>query len=169
VESVNGVIAGDMHRYATGDVYFRSAKLLNDANEPVQACFYGDQIRMELEFEVCRAVRDMRLIVDVESFDGTIVGVFHSTDETGSLPMDAPVGTYRASVDLDVSLMPGRYTVNLGAKPTPGYWGSGMTWDTVPQAFEFHVEEFSRAGTRPPCMGGVIHAPSRWTVTPVAP
>src|SRR5207302_354311 len=87
---LDGGLSSDMHVNPTGDVYFRRVQTLNKAGEPVNNIFFGEPLRVALEYEVCRPVKAMRLIVAVEKLDGTLVSVLHHTDEPNQGLIDAP-------------------------------------------------------------------------------
>jgi hypothetical protein len=106
----------------------------------------------------------MRLIVSVEKLDGTLVSVFHHTDDPQERPIDTQRGKYTVRMELPLPLMPGGYSLELGAKPAPGYWGFGMSWDWVPRALDFYVEEFSKNGHGVLPCGGVIRPLAKWDI-----
>jgi hypothetical protein len=146
-----------MHGEGTGDVYFTRVSILNDKAEPVSSIFFGDKIRISFEFEVRRPVENMRLAVAVERLgDGT--------DAPGTQPINAEPGKYSAIVESDAHLMPGGYTIHLAAKPAPGHWGHGRSWDTVNRALNFYIDEFSRSGSSVLPSGGTMRPPSSWDV-----
>ena len=163
-ERLDGIITSDMHTYPQGHVYFRRVALLDGEGKPVTTLFFGEPLRILMEFEVCRPVQGMRLIVVIETLDGTTVGAFHHTDDSKQRPIDAQPGKYMAYMEVDLSLMPGGYTLHLVAKPVPGYWGSGMSWDWVQRPLDFYVEEFSNDGHPVLPSGGVVRPMARWDI-----
>lgn len=164
-QHVGGEITSNMHGEGTGDVYFTRVSLLNEQKEPVSSIFFGDTIRISLEFEVRRPVENMRLAVAVERLgDGTLVTALHNTDISGAEPINAEPGRYSAIIESDAHLMPGGYTIHLAAKPAPGYWGHGRNWDTVNRALNFYIDEFSRSGSSVFPSGGIMRPASSWDV-----
>jgi lipopolysaccharide transport system ATP-binding protein len=163
-ERSDGIITSDMHINATGDVYFRRVTLLDKTGHPVTTFFFGDSLCMLLEFEVSHPVEGMRLIVAIEKLDGTLVSVFHHTDDPREQPIDAEPGTYVALMQVDLPLMPGGYTLHLGAKPAPGYWGFGRSWDWVQRAIDFYCEEFTCDGQAVLPSGGVVRPTAKWEI-----
>jgi lipopolysaccharide transport system ATP-binding protein len=163
-ERLDGVITPDMHINATGDVYFRRVALLDRANEPVTTFFFGEPLRILMEYEVCRPVEGMRLIVAIEKLDGTLVSVLHHTDDPHAYLIDAEPGTYSASMEVALPLMPGGYSIHLAAKPAPGFWGSGKSWDWVQRALDFYVKEFSKDGDGILPAGGVVRPSAKWDI-----
>jgi lipopolysaccharide transport system ATP-binding protein len=167
-ERSDGIITPEMHINATGDVYIHRVTLRDRAGEPATTLFFGDPLCILLEFEVLRPVQGMRLIVAIEKLDGTLVCVFHHTDNPCEQPIDAEPGKYVASMQVELPLMPGGYALHLGAKPAPGYWGSGRSWDWVQRAIDFHLEEFTCDGRAVLPSGGVVQPAAKWEIHRVA-
>jgi len=162
-ERVDGVITADMHINPTGDVSFRRVALLDKRGKPITTFFFGEPLRIFIEFEVCRPVEGMRLIVAIEKLDGTLVSVLHHTDNVQE-PIDAQPGQFVASMEAQLPLMPAGYTVHLAAKPAPGFWGSGKSWDWVQRALDFYVEEFSSDGFSILPSGGIVRPTVTWDI-----
>ncbi|MGH9775222.1 MAG: ABC transporter ATP-binding protein [Candidatus Acidiferrales bacterium] len=160
----DGTITENMHKNASGDVYFRRASLLDAEGREARNFFFGQPLRVALEYEVCRPVEAMRLAVAIEKMDGTIVCVLHNTDDSEQKLIDAVPGTYKATLDVDLPLMPGAYSIHLTAKPAPGYWGAGKSWDWVERVFDFFVEEFSQQGQGILPCGGAVRPNSKWRI-----
>jgi len=161
---LNGIITSDMHVNPTGDVYFQQIALLDQEGNAVTKIFHGDPIRIVFKLEVCRPVEGMRLIVAIERADGALVSVLHHTDNPAAKLVNAEPGIYEVFMEVDLPLMPGSYTIHLAAKPAPGYWGKGVTWDWVNRAIDFHVEEVSRDGNGILPCGGMVRPISRWHI-----
>jgi lipopolysaccharide transport system ATP-binding protein len=162
----DGMIKSDMHINDTGHLYFRLIRLLAEDGSSVNTVFFGSPLRIHIELEVCRPVEQMRLVLAIEKLDGTLVSVFHHTDDPQNRPMDARPGYYGVHIEIQLPLTPGVYTLHLGAKPVPGYWGSGKSWDWVQRALDFCVEEFSEDGQAPLPAGGIVRPLAQWSIHP---
>ena len=160
----DGVIADAMHDHPSGDVFFRYIMLLDQSGERTTSLFFGEKMRIVVEIEICRPVERARFIIVVEKIGGAVVGVFHSTDEPHALPMKATPGFYKACIEVPISLMPGEYSVNLSAKPAPGFWGVGRSWDLIRRAIDFEVKESSRDGRVVMPVGGIVRPQAQWTI-----
>lgn len=164
-QHAGGEITSSMHGEGTGDVYFTGVSLLNEKRETVSSIFFGEPIRISLEFEVRRPVENMRLVVAIERLrDGTLVTALHNTDALGLHPINAEPGKYSAIVESNAGLMPGGYTIHIAAKAAPGYWGHGRNWDLVNRALNFYVDEFSSSGGSVLPSGGIMRPASKWDV-----
>ena len=161
---LDGEITSDMHIKATGHVYFRNVKLFDSKENIVNSFFFGDPIKIVTEFEVINPVKGMRLAVTIWRIDGTLISVFQTLEEDPKAPIiDAEPGQYQASVKVQPFLMPGEYTIGLGAKPAPGCYGSGMTWDIVEPAIKFYVKKFDSEGTGI-LEGGLTRSNAVWDI-----
>lgn len=162
---VGGDITSTMHTEGTGDVYFTHASLVNEKAEVVGSVFFGEALRISLEFEVRRRVENMRLAVAIEKLgDGTLVAALHNTDAVELSLISLEPGKYSAILESEAELMPGGYTVHLAAKPAPGYWGHGKNWDLVNRALDFHIDEFSSSGRSVLPSGAVTRPLSKWDI-----
>ena len=161
---VGGDLTSSMHSEGTGDVCFAHASLVNEKGEAVTSIFFGDTLRISLEFEVNRRVDNMRLAVAIEKLgDGTLVATLHNTD-AGQSFISAEPGKYSAIVESETELMPGGYTIHLAAKPAPGYWGHGKNWDLVNRALDFYIDEFSSSGRGVLPSGAITRPSSKWDI-----
>ncbi len=161
-ELMDGRISDEMHINATGELYFRKVQVLDGDLKPCRDLFFGDRLHFDLELEVFQTLESIRLMIAVEKMDGTMVCVFHSSDDPEHRPLDLKQGTCRARVSADLHLMPGVYTIHLAAKPEPGYWGRGKSYDWVKNCLDFHVEEFSKAGLAALPSSGLVCPPAKW-------
>jgi lipopolysaccharide transport system ATP-binding protein len=164
VERPDGIITQAMHVHEPEEVRFLEAKLVREDGQTVSSVFADDPLHFQLRFEVRREVADVRLIVVIESIDGTQVAVLHSTDRDGP-PFSGPPGTYSADVNVTCPLTPGSYFVHLEAKLKPGYWGSGRGMDWVRDALRFDVEECTAAGLGVLPSGSSVWPNARWLVS----
>jgi lipopolysaccharide transport system ATP-binding protein len=166
----NGTIEPEMHDHATGEIFFRHVAIVNGNGELVSTFFFGEALRIRIDFEVYMQVSDVRIAVAIEKrSDGTLVGVLHNTDQTGSIPLQFRPGKYTALIDTTLPLLPGGYSIHLAAKPAHGYWGTGANLDLVRRAIDFNIEEFTRNGEAVPRVGGVIRPDSKWDIVEKGP
>jgi lipopolysaccharide transport system ATP-binding protein len=162
----DGRIPSELHRSdSTGSICFRTTKVLDKEDRPTTALSFGERLRVTAEFDVLRRVEDVRLVVGIEKLDGTRVAYLHHTDDPSTHPLDLMPGSYVASMEVDMPLMPGGYSIQLGAKES-GYAGQPRrkNADWVDRAYDFSVEEFTATGQAIFPSGGVVRPPSTWTI-----
>jgi hypothetical protein len=143
--TAGSVIGSDAHINPTGHVFFRWTAVLDAEGMPTTSIPFGSPLRVAMRIEVCRPVENMRLAVAVERWDGTLVTILHHTDGRQELLNRKP-GFLQVELVVQLDLMPGSYSIHLGAKPAPGYWGSGMSWDWVQRALDFSVSSVASDG-----------------------
>ena len=161
----DGIISDEMHLNATGEILFRCVRLLDATGESKRTVFFGESLRIFIEFEVCRTIEDVRIAVAIEQLGGTMVSVFHNTDQPHGELFSGRPGDYCIELYASLALMPGGYSIHLAAKPAPGSWGTqSPSWDWVQRALDFHVEEFNAEGQAVLPTGGVVRPQARWTI-----
>jgi lipopolysaccharide transport system ATP-binding protein len=160
-----GIIVEEMHDHPTGEVLFRHVAILNSEKKMVNVVPFGDQLRIMVEFEVIKQVSGMRIAAALErQGDGYVVAAIHNTDAPGTALLNLKPGTYSTSIETKLPLIPGWYSVNLEAKPDPGFWGSGKNWDLVRRAIDFNVRESTRSEEAAIPAVGVVRPKSKWTL-----
>ena len=116
-------------------------------------------LSVEMTFEVTRAVRDVIVCVGISSVDGARIATSYTVDGNQQLWTFAP-GWHRVVVDLDVVLLPRRYTLDVAM-----IWSGGNEIDYVQQALDFSALNVSRGGEdqhRWQAVHGYIRPNSRW-------
>jgi lipopolysaccharide transport system ATP-binding protein len=162
-----GKIPPELHREdSTGSICFRTIRILDKENRRTTALSFGERLRITAEFDVLRRVEEVRLVVGIEKLDGTRIAYLHHTDDPSTRPLDLMPGSYVVSMEVDVPLMPGGYSVQLGARES-GYAGQRgrKNADWVDRAYDFFVEEFTATGQPIFPSGGLVRPPSTWTVS----
>jgi lipopolysaccharide transport system ATP-binding protein len=163
-QKMDGLITEEMHEHKTPELSFMRIGLLDENGSPVPAVYFGDPLRFRVEFEVHTPLTQTRLALAVLKFDETVVCAVHHTDAALDL-LNLKPGRYVAHIQVDVSLLPGPYYVGLLAKPDGGYWESGeRSYDYVPHALAFNVEEISAEGETALLTKALVRPDSRWSV-----
>jgi len=164
-QRTSGKIEQDMHENPNSDVLFRHVAVLNGNGQHVTKLFFGESLRIEIEFEVIKPIGQLRIAASLERHqDGIVVTAFHNVDDPGFDLLNMQPGTYFLRIETKVSLSPGGYSINLEVKPVSGILKSGRNWDTVRRAIDFNIEEFTKQGSAVPSVGGVIRLESKWTL-----
>lgn len=163
-QSADGTIEPQMHDfgYATRDVFFRQVAVVNRSGQHVSTLFFGEPLRIKIEFEACKAINDLHIAVAVEKrADGTLVVVLHNRDAPESSPLDVRPGVYSALMETELPLLPGVYSITLQARLD--YWASGSRALTnVSRATDFTIEGSTRDGKVAPPTGGLLLPNSKW-------
>ena len=164
-ENQGGMIANSAHLHPTGDFFYRRVQILDGEGRPQTSCYFGEPLRVELAFEVCRPIEGLRLGLSVEELGGTLVSIFNHTDEEGAALLDLAPGHYVARLTVPLALMPGGYVIHVAAKPAPGFLGDkSPSWDWIQDAVTFHVEEFSSTARAILPTGAVVRPAAAWTI-----
>jgi homopolymeric O-antigen transport system ATP-binding protein len=164
-QRTSGKIEQDMHENPHSDVLFRHVAVLNENDQHVTKLFFGETLRIKIEFEVVKPIGDLRIAASLERHqDGVIVTAFHNVDNPGFDLLNIQPGTYSLRIETKLPLSPGGYSINLEVKPASGVLKSGRNWDTVRRAIDFNIEEFTKQGSAVPSIGGVIRLESKWTL-----
>ena len=162
-----GEIDDDMHKGPTGDFYFRRIALVDDRGEKIAIQPLNAPIRLQIEYEVIRPVRSLRLIGAIFHQDGSLITTFHHTDDCRCKLIDAEPGLYIAEVTLDTPLTAGDYQITLIAKPAPGCWGQGASLDHVDMALRFSVDAIDDDNAFALHNAGRIATRSSWEISRV--
>lgn len=163
----DGSIPSELHKSdSTGSICFRTVTLLDKEGRPTTSLSFGEPLRLTAEFDVLRRVEEVRLVVGIEKLDGTRVAYLHHTDDPSTHLLELAPGKYVVSMDVDMPLMPGAYSIQLGAKES-GYAGQygRKNADWVDRAYDFFVEEFTATGQPIFPSGGLVRPSSTWTVS----
>ena len=165
-QRTTGKIDSNMHENPSADALFRQLTILNGNDQHVTKIFFGETLRIMIQFEVVRPVNELRIAAGLERHqDGVTVAIVHNNDDPASSLHNLQPGMYSLRVETKMPLSPGKYSVNLEAKPGQGILRAGRNWDVVRQAIDFSVEEFTKQGTGVPNVGGVIRPSSKWMLT----
>jgi lipopolysaccharide transport system ATP-binding protein len=165
-QRTTGKIESDMHENPGADALFRQVSIVNRNDQHVTKIFFGETLRLMIQFEVVRPVTELRIAAGLERHqDGITVAMVHNNDDPASSLHNLQPGMYSLQVETKIPLSPGGYSINLEVKPGPGVSRAGSNWDVVRRAIDFNVEEFTKQGTGVPSVDGVIRPSSTWMLT----
>jgi lipopolysaccharide transport system ATP-binding protein len=162
---VGGVIPADRPRIGTGAVRLRTIRTGTDREEDVQQVFLGQPLRVTLEFEALQQVPDALVEIGLSTTDGLRVVTAHNTDGDGAF-IELGVGVTEIVVDLDVTLLPREYVIDVGISRS-----SGLTLDWVEGVAQITALNTSREGGdhyRPGQVRGFVRPATRWHVSTLA-
>jgi lipopolysaccharide transport system ATP-binding protein len=165
VRAQTAMIAPDRHVHEPDRVCFTEARTVGQDGEPIVSVYADDPIHIHLRFSLSEPIEDLRLAVAIESVQGVLVAVTHSTDR-GKPPFTGQSGQYEIELGVHIPLAPGTYIVHLAAKQTPGFWGAGKSLDWVQDATRFDVESVDRSGAGVLPVQSSIIPRSEWSIQP---
>jgi lipopolysaccharide transport system ATP-binding protein len=165
-----GVIPDDAHDFGTGEAWFRKVELLDREGNPVKQVYFGQPVRVALTLEVKNDVEDAVLSAGISTMDGLRVTSSYSTDR-GQPPVALGRGWYRVLVDLNVTLIPRRYAIDVMACRT-----SGAVIDMVNSTLQFEAlniaeegDDHYRWGGASNSLHGFVRMDGRWQLAGAAP
>ena len=136
----SGVIPDDVPRNGTGTARLVRVELLDRARLPIAQVYLGDPFSVAVTFDVREPMRDGVFCISISSTDGVRVTASFNTDGGGA-PVSLERGRYRVVLDLDIVLLPRRYTLDLGIVRSDGY-----DLDYVKAALDFTALDVAREG-----------------------
>jgi len=155
-----GVIPEDVHRIGTGTARIRSVALLGREGRPTKQLRIGEPFRVEIALAVDEALTDGVVEIDISSLDGVYGVTAFSTDQEEQL-VTLGLGEWTVAADLGVSLLPGRYTIDLALH----HRGAPYTIDFVRRTLDFDVGNVGEGGAAPypfEIKRGFVRPESRW-------
>jgi lipopolysaccharide transport system ATP-binding protein len=156
----SGDIAEETTRIGTGDARLVRVELNDREGRPLKHAFLGQPVTVVLTAQVSRPIRDAVFEVGISTVDGVRVTTSFSTDGNRP-PYELEQGTVAVSLDLDLVLLPGHYTLDLGLHHAAGSW----TVDFVEHILDFEVLNISEGGDDSfpvTVVRGYVRPPGRW-------
>jgi lipopolysaccharide transport system ATP-binding protein len=153
------VIPADAQRTGTGEARFARVELLDARGASTTQVYFGERFSVVLTFTVDVPIAEAVIGVGIASLDGVRVTSSYSTD--GGAPGESfDRGGYRVMLDLDVTLLPRRYTLDVVIARTDGY-----EIDYVQQVLDFAALDVAREGPdgfRWATVHGYVRPAGRW-------
>lgn len=137
----SGVIDPSRPIVGTGEARLRRVELLDRAGESIADVMFAQPFTVAFEIDVASAIADAVFEVDISTPDGTYVTTSLSTDRGRAPAMLAP-GRHRVCLDLDMTLLPNHYTIDLGIHHTGEPW----TIDFERRTLDFHALNVAKTG-----------------------
>jgi lipopolysaccharide transport system ATP-binding protein len=139
--SRTGVVPEDVPRSGTGEAYIRQVELLDVSGRLISQLYFGQPFRLTLTVEVSSQIDDAVVGVGISSLDGTRIATSYNI-EGGRRAMSLPEGVYKLSVELNVTLLPRRYTLDVFIAHV-----DGTDIDVVSRTLEFEALGVAEQGT----------------------
>jgi lipopolysaccharide transport system ATP-binding protein len=158
--SESGVIDARATRIGTGEARLARIELRDRNGETLRHAFLGQHVTAILTADVFRSIPDAAFELGISTVDGVRLATSFSTDGNRP-PYELEPGRLSVSLDLDLILLPGHYTLDLGVHHAAG----GRTADFVEHIFDFEVLNISESGDDSfpvPVIRGYVRPPGRW-------
>lgn len=158
----SGIIPDDAHYFGTGEAQVRKVELFDVGGNPVSQVYLGKTLRVVLDLVVKKKIDDAVIGVGISSLDGTRITTSYNIDGA-QLPADLSEGLHRASVDLEVTLLPRQYAIDVIVCHL-----NGADIDIVNSALEFEALGVAETGDdhyRWGTVHGYIRVPGCWHMT----
>ena len=159
----SGVIDPDRPVVGTGEARLASVALLDRDGAAISEVLFAQPFTVAFDFDVTSPIPDAVFEVDISTPDGTYVATSLSTDKLAA-PATLQPGRHRAHLDLDVTLLPDHYSIDLGIHHTGAPW----TIDFARRTLDFHALNVAKSGAdRYPyeTRRGFIRPEGRWTIS----
>jgi lipopolysaccharide transport system ATP-binding protein len=154
----DGVIPEDMTRITNGEARLLRVRLLDSTGNSVTEVRLGERLTVEAVVDVRTPVSDVLVEVGISSTMGGRVATAFNTDRDG-VPYSLERGTHVLRVDLDVVLLPGPFSLDIGLHHT----GLGYTMDYVERVIDFEALNFDTGdSTLPAHVRGYVRPTSTW-------
>jgi lipopolysaccharide transport system ATP-binding protein len=154
------LVRADAPRLGTGEGRVRGVGLTNEAGRPLSAVHLEQPFRLVAAFDVEEPIDDAIVEFGVSSLGGERIATVQSSDRQGSL-LQFPVGRYEIAADVDVTMLPGDFTIDVGI-----HHRSGVTIDYVQDTLRFTALNAAEQGSDHypwSAVRGFVRPRSRWT------
>jgi lipopolysaccharide transport system ATP-binding protein len=160
-------IPADATRLGTGELRVRQVALTAEHGEPLTALHLNQRFRIVVLVEAFEDVDDAVVEFGISTFGGDRIATVQSIDREGPL-LQFPAGRAEVSAELDTSMLPGEFTVDVGI-----HRRSGDTVDYISDSMRFTALNAAEVGTDHypwSVVRGYIRPSSTWSgVREVAP
>jgi lipopolysaccharide transport system ATP-binding protein len=156
----SGEIAEEATRIGTGEARLVRVELVDREGQPLKHAFLGQAVTVTLTAVASRLIPDAVFEVGISTVDGVRVTTSFSTDGNRP-PYELEPGPVTVSLDVDLVLLPGHYTLDLGLHHAAG----SSTMDFVEHILDFEVLNISEAGDDSfpvSVVRGYVRPPGRW-------
>ena len=146
-------------RSGTGEARLRRILIRDQSIDAVSQIYLGDPFAVEMEFDVTAPLRDVVVGVGISSLDGVRVATAYHIDGAGT-PWSFAPGRHRVVVEMQIVLLPRRYTLDVVITRTDGY-----EIDFVQRVLDFTAIGVARSGDDHfpwATVHGYVRPASRW-------
>jgi lipopolysaccharide transport system ATP-binding protein len=157
-----GIIPDDAPRHSDtkDEARIRQVRLTDLDGNDVNQLYFGQRFRVGMTVDVMKPIEDPHVEVSISTPDGTHVTYSANTDG-GVAPAPLSAGRHEIWAELDVTLLPREYTIDVGVHHNE----NGATADYLQRTFDFTVTRVAESGEdhyRWPKTRGLVRAAGRW-------
>ena len=155
------IVPEDVQRIGTGEAKLRRVGLRDEHGTAVDTLNLGQPCALTMSVEVTQPIEDGVVEIGISAPDGARAVTVLSSDEGEPLRLEP--GTHRLNAELEMTLLPGDYSVVVGVH------GVSHTYDYVERVFGFTSVNVPHGDAAPypwPETRGVVRVPSRWSIEP---
>jgi hypothetical protein len=155
------VVAGNVERIGGDDARFTEVALTDRGGAPLDRVTLGQPFSLELTFDLRVPISDGVLEVGISSPEhGRVATVQNIDGARAALVLDP--GRHRVRVEIDATLLPGEYSIDVGLHRRPG-----LTLDWIERVLAFTALNVAETGDdRWPWnhVRGALRPDSRWAL-----
>jgi lipopolysaccharide transport system ATP-binding protein len=158
----SGLIDPSRQIPGTAEARLLSVELRDRDGRQISDVMFAQPFTVAFEVDVRTPISDAVFEVDISTPDGTYLTTSLSTDNGGAAAILA-AGRHRVCLDLDVTLLPGHYAIDLAIHHTGAPW----TIDFARRTLDFHALNVAKSGgDRYPydARRGFVRPDGRWRV-----
>jgi hypothetical protein len=147
------------------EAMLRTIELTDLEGNPLTQLYFGQRFRISFTCEVLKEMPDAHFEISLSSLDGTHV-TYSTTIDGGAAPLRLGKGIHQISAELDVTLLPREYTIDLGV-----HHQDGRTSDFVQRTLDFTVLRVAEIGEdhyRWNRTRGLVRAMAKWQLREIA-
>ena len=158
-------VSEDAHRVGTGEAKLLKLAMRDTDGQPMESADLGQPCRFVMTFEVSEPIEDVIVEVGISTAEGSRIVTCLSTDDGHPMLTLAP-GTHEISADLEMTLLPGDYSVDVGLSES-----DKRSYDHLERVLNFsvvNVPHSDEVAQYPwPSSRGFIRVPSRWSLAEI--
>lgn len=134
-------VPSDASRLGTGEIRLRRVAVTGENGEPLAALHLNQRFRIVAVFEAAQEIGDAVVEFGISTFGGDRIATVQSMDREGPL-LSFPAGHAEVSAELETSLLPGEFTIDVGI-----HRRSGDTIDYVADALRLTALNAAEVGS----------------------
>ena len=154
------LVPADAQRNGTGEARLLEVLFSDVDGRPLSALHLGQPFRVTAVFDVNEEIADGVVEVGISAFGGDRIATVQSMDREGPL-LHFPRGVNRISADIDTTMLPGEYSLDIGL-----HHRTGITADHVLDVLRFTALNAAEVGEDHypwSVVRGHIRPPAAWS------
>ncbi len=137
----DGLIPDTATRINNGEGWLRRVGLQGKAKRPIDQVFLGQPFSVSLTYDIRSEIEEGAVEVGISTLDGLRIATVCSLD-SGGLPLRLLPGFNEVTVDLEITMLPGEYTLDIFLQNLL----TNTTVDWIDRALNFSALNVSEVG-----------------------